>query len=350
MKARMLALAGVALIALAGPAAASDAQGWYLDIGAGWDHMGNLEAPQSPFLQVGPTKPTPLVKYNTGNSALVTGSIGFRFPARIRTEVEIGWTNHDVDSTVYTKGDEAQIVSLLYNVAYDLPITDRWDFTLGAGLGIGDGAINIPLVNDEGHLASGVNQGFMWQAMAGFNYSLTDNIDLTFDWRYRSLSVNRYYTSDVSLIPNNPLGRFGEQIRDLNEQAFMFGIRYYLWSAPPPPPPPTKTFIVFFDFNKSNLTAEAQAVVQEAVKVAKENGFVRVLVTGHTDTVGSDSYNQALSVRRAQSVKDEMEHEGMDGSQISIEGKSFHDPLVPTGPGVREPQNRRAVIDLGGGS
>ncbi|MBV9332188.1 MAG: OmpA family protein, partial [Alphaproteobacteria bacterium] len=79
-------------------------------------------------------------------------------------------------------------------------------------------------------------------------------------------------------------------------------------------------------------------------------GAVRVMVTGHTDTVGSDRYNQALSVRRAQSVKGEMERDGMDGGAISIEGKSFHDPLVPTGPGVREPQNRRAVIDLGGGS
>jgi outer membrane autotransporter protein len=117
---------------------------------------------------------------------------------------------------------------------------------------------------------------------------------------------------------------------------------------PPPPPAPTKTFIVFFDFNKSNLTAEAQSVVSEAVKAAKENGMVRVLVTGHTDTVGSDSYNMGLSVRRAQSVKEEMVREGMGGDSISIEGKGFHDPLVPTGPGVREPQNRRAVIDLGG--
>jgi outer membrane protein OmpA-like peptidoglycan-associated protein len=123
--------------------------------------------------------------------------------------------------------------------------------------------------------------------------------------------------------------------------------------APPPPPPappppaPTKTFIVFFDFNKSNLTAEAQSVVAEAVKAAQSSGMVRVLVTGHTDTVGSDSYNMGLSVRRAQTVKDEMVHEGLDGGGISIEGKGFHDPLVPTGPGVREPQNRRAVIDLG---
>jgi hypothetical protein len=59
--------------------------------------------------------------------------------------------------------------------------------------------------------------------------------------------------------------------------------------------PPVKTFIVFFDFDKSNLTEKAQEVVAEAVKAAKANGFVKVMVTGHTDTVGSDTYNQALS-------------------------------------------------------
>ena len=116
---------------------------------------------------------------------------------------------------------------------------------------------------------------------------------------------------------------------------------------PPAPPPPGKNFIVFFDFNKANLTADALAIVQDAVKTAKSGGMVKVLITGHTDTVGSHSYNQGLSERRAEAVKDEMVTEGMDGSQISTVGKSFDDPLVPTGPGVREPQNRRAVIALG---
>ena len=110
-----------------------------------------------------------------------------------------------------------------------------------------------------------------------------------------------------------------------------------------------KTFIVFFDFNKSNLTTEAQNVVSEAVKAAKDSGAVRILITGHTDTVGSDSYNQGLSERRAQSVKDEMVREGLAENEIATVGKSFHEPLVATGPGVREPQNRRAVIDLGSG-
>src|SRR5580658_448864 len=110
MKARMLALAGVALIALAGPAAASDAQGWYLDIGAGWDHMGQLEVPQSPLVYPsGPEAGKKIDKLSTGGSALVTGEVGFRFPARIRTEVEIGWDNHDVNSTGPTSGGKSQI-------------------------------------------------------------------------------------------------------------------------------------------------------------------------------------------------------------------------------------------------
>jgi outer membrane protein OmpA-like peptidoglycan-associated protein len=117
----------------------------------------------------------------------------------------------------------------------------------------------------------------------------------------------------------------------------------------PPAPPAVKQFVVFFGFNKTNLTPEAQGIVAQAVATVKSNGSARILITGHTDTVGSDSYNQRLSIRRAETVKEAMQNGGVDGSMISIEGKSFHDPLVPTGPGVREPQNRRAVIDLGGG-
>ena len=75
--------------------------------------------------------------------------------------------------------------------------------------------------------------------------------------------------------------------------------------------------------------------------------MVRIVVTGHTDTVGSMAYNQRLSERRAQSVKDEMVREGLTAGDIMTVGRNFSDPLVQTGPGVREPQNRRAVIDLG---
>ena len=126
----------------------------------------------------------------------------------------------------------------------------------------------------------------------------------------------------------------------------------YVEPAPPPPAAvvlPARQFMVFFDFDKSNLTREAREIVSAAVKTAKDRGAVRIVVTGHTDTVGSLRYNQALSERRANSVKAEMVNQGMDGAMIATVGKSFTDPLVQTGPGVREPQNRRAVIDIGSG-
>ena len=88
-------------------------------------------------------------------------------------------------------------------------------------------------------------------------------------------------------------------------------------------------------------------MVQQAVQTARTSGMVRIVVTGHTDTVGSMAYNQRLSERRADAVKTEMVREGLNAGDISTVGRNFSDPLVPTGPGVREPQNRRAVIDLG---
>jgi outer membrane protein OmpA-like peptidoglycan-associated protein len=129
----------------------------------------------------------------------------------------------------------------------------------------------------------------------------------------------------------------------------------YVEPAPPAPPaamvaPAPREFMVFFDFDKSNLTPEAREIVSAAVRTAKDRGAVRIVVTGHTDTVGSFRYNQALSERRANSVKAEMVRDGLDGTMIATVGKSFSDPLVATGPGVREPQNRRAVIDLGSGA
>ena len=114
-----------------------------------------------------------------------------------------------------------------------------------------------------------------------------------------------------------------------------------------PPPPPVRMFVVFFDFDKYDLTEQAEGIVREAAVAARRQP-VRVMITGHTDTVGSREYNQRLSERRALSVKNAMVRGGIDADEISTVGRNFADPLVPTGPGIREPQNRRAVIDLGG--
>jgi outer membrane protein OmpA-like peptidoglycan-associated protein len=104
--------------------------------------------------------------------------------------------------------------------------------------------------------------------------------------------------------------------------------------------------MIFFDFDKSQLTTEGRRIVADAVVAAKNTGMARIMVVGHADRVGTMRYNQALSQRRAEAVKAEMVRFGMDAGRITTAGKSFLVPLVPTGAGIREPQNRRAVIDL----
>jgi len=118
-------------------------------------------------------------------------------------------------------------------------------------------------------------------------------------------------------------------------------------STSPPPPPPVmagKGFIVFFDFDRSNITAPAQKIINDAIAAAKAGGSTRVTLTGHTDRSGSEQYNQALSVRRGEAVKAAMIRGGIPANAIVVIGRGESAPLVPTADGVREPQNRRVEI------
>jgi iron complex outermembrane receptor protein len=125
--------------------------------------------------------------------------------------------------------------------------------------------------------------------------------------------------------------------------------------VPPPaaaPAPAPRNYMVFFDFNKSDLTAQATQIVDQAAQNAGAQKATQLTVTGHTDTVGSDAYNMRLSRRRAESVAAELEKQGVAAGEIAIVAKGKRDLLVPTGDGVREPQNRRVqiVFDDGGRS
>jgi iron complex outermembrane receptor protein len=123
--------------------------------------------------------------------------------------------------------------------------------------------------------------------------------------------------------------------------------------VPPPvvaPAPAPASYLVFFDFNKSDLTPQATTIVDQAAKNAGPAKVTKIEVTGHTDTVGSDAYNIRLSRRRAESVAAQLEKDGIPSSEIEIFAKGKRDLLVPTGDGVREPQNRRVQIVFSGGA
>jgi hypothetical protein len=120
---------------------------------------------------------------------------------------------------------------------------------------------------------------------------------------------------------------------------------------PPPPPPPVAaptSFMVFFDWDRSNLSQQAVQTIGQAAAAFKSRGSARVTATGHTDTSGPESYNMALSLRRANSVKAELVRQGVPADAIAVVGKGEAQPLVATGDGVREPQNRRVEIVMDG--
>ena len=120
--------------------------------------------------------------------------------------------------------------------------------------------------------------------------------------------------------------------------------------APPPPPPvtaaPVSTYTVYFDFDSWTLTGEELTVLQQAIATARAGGQSRITVVGHTDTSGSASYNQALSVKRANVVAEALVDMGARREAIQISGVGETDLAVPTPDGVREPKNRRAVVTL----
>lgn len=121
-------------------------------------------------------------------------------------------------------------------------------------------------------------------------------------------------------------------------------------AEPPPPPPPApvetfpENFIVFFDFDRSEITPEGMTVIRSAEAAAVGTPFKRIRATGHTDRSGSDRYNQALSQRRADAVKAALTEAGIPAGDIEIAARGESEPLVETNDGVREAQNRRVEI------
>lgn len=106
-------------------------------------------------------------------------------------------------------------------------------------------------------------------------------------------------------------------------------------------------FIVFFDWNKYNVSAGANDVLDAVAQEIKSRKDVKGLtVIGHTDSSGSAKYNQKLSLKRGNAVRDGLIARGVPADMIHVEARGETDLLVKTADGVREPANRRAQITL----
>ncbi len=204
------------------------------------------------------------------------------------------------------------------------------------------------------YTASGTQGAFAWQAIAGLSFPIPNvpGLSVTSEYRFTQATSGEKFTGTVvnaaGVVPTTiKLGNQGNN-------SFLLGVRYAFNVAAPTPvapaaqavpaPAPARSYQVFFDWDKATLTDRARQVIKEAAANSTSVQYTRIEVNGYTDTSGTHQYNQALSLRRAHAVQAELVRDGVPQAAITIQGFGDTNLLVPTGPGVREPQNRRVEI------
>ncbi|MGM9480462.1 outer membrane protein OmpA [Roseateles sp. NT4] len=122
--------------------------------------------------------------------------------------------------------------------------------------------------------------------------------------------------------------------------------------TPPPPAPVSEkvTFAAdaFFDFDKSTLKPEATAKLDDLVSKTKGINLEVIIAVGHTDSVGSDEYNQKLSIRRSEAVKAYLVSKGVEPNRVYTEGKGEKQPVADNKTAEGRAKNRRTEIEVVG--
>jgi OOP family OmpA-OmpF porin len=242
-----------------------------------------------------------------------------------------------------TGGDRhtnAIMTNVLYDFTLGYPITPH----LGVGVGAVDmfDGLKVPGI---GQLFNDSTWQFGYQGIGGIRYNI--NPALTVDLDYRYLAT----TQPTFSIPGTGL-HYRSSYKTNNLVASLI-YRF----VPPPPPAPVpveapamppapvpQVFLVFFDWDRADITPAGMGIVRQAAAAYKAGSPVRIQVTGYTDLSGSPGYNQRLSLRRANNVAAALANLGVARADMTVSGRGESDPRVPTPPGVREPQNRRVEI------
>jgi OOP family OmpA-OmpF porin len=300
-------------------------------------------------------------KFDTGYVGL--GTVGYGFGNGFRAELEGGYRRNDTDYVRNAPNKAFSgalgMSSLMVNGLYDFNLgIPTFGFTPHVGLGVGYADARFDHAGPyNGHTVSGHSAVFAYQGIAGVDYALSPNLKLNLDYHYLGTDIGHFKTETGATTKTS-----------IADQAVLIGVRYEFNTPPPapqpmapvaqaapitPPPAPVarapevqRSFQVFFDFNKAEITEAAARVIQQAANNVKQGNVSHITVTGHTDTVGSAKYNQALSERRAELVKGELVKDGVSSTEVMTVGVGKAGLLVPTADGIREPQNRRAEIVL----
>ena len=385
MKTVILATSAAAALALSAGAASAEPNGWYGAVDAGYHVM--QDGINGESVTTGNNW-----NFEVNNGWAAFARLGYRFNPNWRVELEGGYRSGDVGKVravsgpngvcnilpasgpCYSPDGDIESTTLMANVIYDFGF-EYWGVRPFVGLGAGVNHVNTDIVGRHrnnrtvGFAADDSSTKFAAQAIAGLAWSLSDraNIDLTY----------RYLTGDAEFSTVSSSTAYAQGVFEGdydNSHTVTLGLRYAFgpeeMAAPTPPPyvaptpapvpvappapprPPVATkpadreFVVYFDWDRSDLTAEARSVITAAANYAKTGAPTRVLVVGHADTSGSAAYNIGLSNRRARTTADALVAQGVNGGVISLNGVGETQLAKATADGVREPLNRRATIGI----
>lgn len=365
--------------ALSGPALARD-KAWYVGIEGGGliaeryhfdlrDTSGNI------------TRNDIGIKHSAGFD--VDGNVGYDF-GLIRTEFEVGYKQANVSDLSINQATAnfpdggggfgtlgpltksgaygfTRSLSFMANAMLDVGDDNGWSAFAGGGAGVARVELSqLRYYRQTPNIADDSDTHFAWQLIAGVRRKLTDHVDLGLKYRFFNVPDLKFHTV-------NGL-EFSDRLRThslLLTLAYNFGER----AAPPPPPPPPAQplppppppplapqplqvtpgpFIIFFDWDKADITSDATQILDRAIEQFKTTGQASVALAGHTDKSGTARYNMGLSERRAMNTKAYMVAHGVPDSVIAAQGFGETRPLVDTADGVREPQNRRVEITFAG--
>jgi opacity protein-like surface antigen len=360
-----LALAA-ACLAVPAAAHAQAVTGPYVSLGAGTSIM----YPTNYAASTGTLGATDTGKLLSRPDYAGVGALGFGFGNGLRVELGGNFTRYtatkiDSDTVGGVKAygginQYGPMFNALYDFSVGLPVYPY----IGAGVGYQWTKLNSDVTGNlaaGGTSNGGTRPSFAYQGIAGLAYPLpmVPGLSLTAEYRFMQLTESRKFPSTTTVAG---VGSFAgvTKLGQESSHTFLIGLRYQLFPAPmmaaapapaaapmaAPAPAPARTYLVFFDWDKSSLTPRATQIIAQAASDSKTTAVTTLDVSGYTDTSGTPVYNQGLSERRAKAVAAQLVADGVPASEIAIHAYGQTHLLVPTGPGVREPQNRRVEIVL----
>ncbi len=338
-------LLAATILAAPALAVAQPVTGPYISLGGGYNILQgtdlNFEA-NNTFL---PNGATGHQSYDGGWVGL--GSLGWGFGNGLRLELEGNYRSNDGDTTRIdavglapnSSGRFRQAGAML-NALFDIDLGLNWVSPyIGAGAGWAwiDAKARVGTdPNTAGY--SGKDNQFAYQGIVGLSFPIEPVPGLAVTAEYRYFATLDPEIDGIEL--------------DNRNHSFLLGARYAFNTPTPavvmPPSAQTiaRTYLVFFDWNRANLTDRARQIISEAATNTQRAAVTTIEVSGHADRSGSATYNQRLSLQRAQNVAAELVRLGVPQNAITIQAFGESRPLVATADGVREPQNRRVEIVL----